>query len=71
MNGIKGLFLLLFLAVPFVHPSAQDTLSLDEALVTALENNFSISLARNEQKISSINNTPGNAGMLPEGFPNR
>ncbi len=45
---------------------AQDTLKLNDAIVLALKNNYSISLAENTVKISDINNSAGNAGMLPK-----
>jgi len=45
---------------------AQDTLKLKDAIVLALKNNYSISLAENTARISDINNSAGNAGMLPK-----
>jgi len=45
---------------------AQDTLRLQEAIVLALQNNYSISLAENSVRISGITNSAGNAGMLPK-----
>lgn len=45
---------------------AQDTLKLEDAIVLALQNNYSISLAENTAEISGINNSAGNAGMLPK-----
>ncbi len=45
---------------------AQDTLKLNDAIVLALQNNYSISLAENTAKISGIANSVGNAGMLPK-----
>lgn len=45
---------------------AQDTLKLNDAIVLALQNNYSISLAENTAKISVITNSFGNAGMLPK-----
>jgi outer membrane protein len=45
--------------------SAQDTLNLDEAVVIAMQNNFSITLAAQDTKIAELNNTMGSAGMLP------
>lgn len=45
--------------------SAQEVLSLDEAIRLGLENNFSIRIARNNERVASNNNTQGNAGMLP------
>jgi outer membrane protein len=44
---------------------AQDTLNLDEAIVIAMQNNFSITLAAQDTKIAELNNTLGAAGMLP------
>lgn len=44
---------------------AQQTLSIEEALKTALENNYEIKIASNDLKASQTNNTVGNAGMLP------
>ncbi len=45
---------------------AQDTLKLKDAIVLALQNNYSISLSKNSVRISEITNSPGNAGMLPK-----
>jgi outer membrane protein len=45
---------------------AQQILSIDDAISVALKNNFDILVSRNEADISKINNTPGNAGMLPD-----
>ena len=45
---------------------AQDTLKLKDAIVLALENNYSISIAENTARISDVNNSPGGAGMLPK-----
>jgi len=44
---------------------AQNVLTVDEAVNIALKNNFDILVARNNADIDKINNTPGNAGMLP------
>jgi len=40
-------------------------LSLDDCINTALENNHSIRLVKNHQRVASNNFTRGNAGMLP------
>jgi outer membrane protein TolC len=40
-------------------------LSPDEAVEIALTNNFGIMIARNDARVASVNNTSGNAGMLP------
>lgn len=44
---------------------AQSQLTLEEAVDTALKNNFDIRISRNESQVSEANNTAGNAGMLP------
>ena len=43
----------------------QENLSLEEAVKTALQNNYSINIARNEKEISNNNLSLGNAGFLP------
>lgn len=57
-----GLFLLSGLAAQT--PDAP-LLSADEALRIALANNYDIVLARSDADIARLNNTRGNAGMLP------
>jgi len=44
---------------------AQELLKLEDAVTIALENNYDIKLAKNELKIDELNNSAGNAGMLP------
>jgi len=44
---------------------AQNILSIEEAVGIALKNNYSISVTRNLADIAKVNNTLGNAGMLP------
>jgi outer membrane protein TolC len=44
---------------------AQKTITADEAVCIALKNNFGILVAYNEADMARINNTAGNAGMLP------
>jgi outer membrane protein TolC len=58
--------LLSFTLICFVfNIHAQEILTLDEAVKIALENNYSIKIAKSNQKIATNNNTRGNAGMLP------
>ncbi|MFN8416581.1 MAG: TolC family protein [Cytophagaceae bacterium] len=45
--------------------SQADTLTIRQAVAIALERNFSILMAKNEQEIAAVQNTIGNAGMLP------
>lgn len=56
--------LALFFAMVSV-AEAQNLLTVDEAVQTALKNNFDILVARNDADMARINNTAGNAGMLP------
>lgn len=59
---IKFLLILIF---SFYVARAQQILTLEEAVSIALKNNFNILVARNDADIARINNTAGNAGMLP------
>ncbi len=56
---------LLFLILIFPAAKAQEALSLESAVNMALKNNFDILVADKSAAISKVNNTPGNAGMLP------
>jgi outer membrane protein TolC len=53
---------LIFALLPVM---ANDTLSLQQAIGIAIENNYAIQISRNVQQIAVNNNTPGSAGMLP------
>jgi outer membrane protein TolC len=44
---------------------AQNVLTVDEAVSIALKNNYDILVAHNDASIDKVNNTLGNAGMLP------
>jgi outer membrane protein len=44
---------------------AQQLLTTDEAVSIALKNNYDILVATNDAEVTKINNTAGNAGMLP------
>jgi outer membrane protein len=44
---------------------AQQLLTVEDAVNIALQNNFDILVARNDADIARVNNTAGNAGMLP------
>jgi len=45
--------------------SAQSLLGVDDAVSIALKNNYDVSVARNNAAVGKVNNTLGNAGMLP------
>jgi outer membrane protein len=63
-NRNGGLLMLLFMG-PMPLLMAQPLLTLDEAIKAALEKNFNIQLARNDETISQVQNNWGNAGRLP------
>lgn len=46
--------------------SGQDILTLEEAVATTLQKNFSIRIAQNQSEMATVNNTLGNAGFLPK-----
>lgn len=56
---------LLFLFMAFFIANAQKILTVEDAVSMALKNNFDIIVAQNNFDIAKTNNTPGNAGMLP------
>ncbi|MBP1672841.1 MAG: outer rane efflux protein [Bacteroidetes bacterium] len=56
---------LLFLFMTFFIANAQKIMTVEEAVSLALKNNFDIIVAQNNVDIAKTNNTPGNAGMLP------
>lgn len=62
----KFLFFSLLLNLFFAsNLTAQEVLTIEDAMKIALENNFEIKIAKNNTKISETNVTIGNAGMLP------
>ncbi len=56
---------ILFLIILVPELSAQNVLTLEQAVSMALNNNYDIQLARTVAQIDKTNNTSGNAGMLP------
>lgn len=62
---IKGTIITCLACLLLPALKAQQILSLDEALRIALQNNYSIQVAKNEAEIARNNNTAGAAGMLP------
>lgn len=63
LNLHKALLLICFFATAFV--SAQEILTVKDAVKVALENNFDIKIARNNAKIDATNVSLANAGILP------
>lgn len=62
----KTKFLLLLFIIIGTISSAQDTLTYEACVATALENNYGILIAKNEQEIASNKATAGNADLLPK-----
>jgi outer membrane protein TolC len=62
---MKKWFVVLFVAAAVSQVSAQQKLTLADAIATALKNSYDVALVRNQLAISNINNNPGVAGALP------
>lgn len=58
-------FSLFVLLLPLVTAGQTPSLSLNEAVRIAIENNLDVVMAKNETAIANINNSWGNAGALP------
>lgn len=58
--------LITILSIISINLNAQDTLRIDDAIILALQNNYSISIAKKTVEIGKIGNSAGNAGMLPK-----
>lgn len=56
---------LIILLLSHTVASAQERLSLSDAIDMALQHNFDIQITRLGAEQAAVNNTPGNAGMLP------
>ncbi len=62
---VKAHYLILFLLGFVPQMQSQERLTLEDAVKIALQNNYDIRLSKNELKIDELNNSAGNAGMLP------
>jgi len=61
---MKKLLILLLISISWT-AQAQQLLTIDDAIAKALKNNYNILVARTSADIDKLNNTMGNAGMLP------
>lgn len=61
----KHFTLAIAILISIASGSAQEVYDLKRCITVGLEKNYSILIARNREKISNSNLTPGNAGMLP------
>lgn len=59
---LNRIIILLFLSCAL---QAQDVLTVDEAIKTALERNYAVLIAKNDKVIAGLQNNFGNAGMSP------
>lgn len=63
---MKYLGSLILVALFATANNSQSLLTLEDAVKTAVQNNYNIRIAQNNATIQVANNTYGNAGMLPE-----
>jgi outer membrane protein TolC len=62
---MKKWLLVLFIVAASLQVSAQQKLTLADAIAASLKNSYDVELVRNQLAISNINNNPGVAGALP------
>jgi outer membrane protein TolC len=62
---MKTIFILAGFLFIMANSIAQKLITAEEAVSIALKNNYGILISGNESEISRVNNTAGNAGMLP------
>lgn len=62
---MKGLSLFFVILLFSGHLFAQDTLTIEQAIATALQNNYDIQVARNDSVIAAVNFSYRNAAFLP------
>lgn len=62
MKNYSFLILILF---PFIMVAQSPKMTLQEAIQIALQNNYDVTIAKNENEIGKINNSWGNADALP------
>ena len=66
MGKYQCILILLFCLGGSFTLEAQELLTVEEAIMIALENNYQIKTARNELTMDELGVTPGQAGMLPQ-----
>ncbi|WP_016777687.1 TolC family protein [Anaerophaga thermohalophila] len=62
---ITFLIIALFLVLPVAGQNNDNAYSLDQLIAEALENNYDIRIGEADLEIAGLNNSMGNAGMLP------
>jgi outer membrane protein TolC len=63
MKYFKIVFLFILMQQPL---RAQQIITLNDAILLALDLNYGIQIAKNNYEVTKLNNTTGNAGMLPQ-----
>lgn len=66
LRFMKNIFFLIIHLVFLPKLMAQELLTVEQAVKIALENNYEIKIAQNELSVDKVNNSIGNAGMLPQ-----
>lgn len=64
-QSITSLILSLLFCLPVMAQNESSSYTLDHLISEALENNYDIRVSRTDLEISELNNSMGNAGMLP------
>ena len=59
------IYSLILLLVVWMHPKAQDSLTIEQAIHEALSHNYGILISKNTESIGKINNNWANAGAIP------
>jgi len=65
LNKYRNIFLLILVLILPTLAKTQEVYDLSRCVITGLENNFSLKIAKTQEQISDNNFTLGNAGYLP------
>jgi len=65
MKTNRIIIAILFILISFQNLSSQEIYDLSQCVISGLENNFSLKIAKTQEQISGNNYTLGNAGYLP------
>lgn len=65
MKTNRIIIAVLFFLISFQNVKSQEIYDLSQCVITGLENNFSLKIAKTQEQISGNNYTLGNAGYLP------
>lgn len=65
MKTNRIIIAILFILISFQNLSSQEIYDLSQCVISGLENNFSLKIAKTQEQVSDNNYTLGNAGYLP------